>query len=209
MDTFNLPNVPYYTQRDNVYQPYTSCFPTSLAMCMRYCLDSIEKTKKDVGCADSMQLEDYIFQMLECPETKAWVKANISILGVWVLNYAPRYVYTIEEYIFNRLMTPLGFKASFKSFLTYNDICNWIEKTQLPVVLGGDFSSVSKVAGHMNCITGFNKIGMPEFIVNDPFGNALKGYSDINGQGMRYSYRFYVINKLNQMNGIFIEKTTL
>lgn len=205
MDSFNLDKVPYYSQRDNKYQPHTSCFPTSLAMCMQYCLDVVGKTKTDIGCGD-MQLEDYIFQCLEDPETKLYIKTNISKLGAWVLNYSPRYVYSIEEYIFNRLMMRIGFKATFRSDLTYTIVCDWIEARQLPVVLGGNFSSVSKVSGHMNAITGFNRLGLKEFVVNDPYGNALTGYSSDKGQGVRYSYRFYMIDNFGHINGIVIEK---
>jgi Peptidase_C39 like family len=206
MDSFNLDKVPWYSQKDNAYQPHTSCFPTSLAMCMRYCLDIEGKTKTAVGCSELIQLEDYIFQCLEDPETKAWIKTNISRLGYWVLQYAPRYVYTIEAYIFNRLMNPLGYKATFRDDLTYSVVCDWIETKQLPVVLGGNFSSVSKVSGHMNCCTGFNKIGIKEFIINDPYGNALTGYAKSEGAGMRYSFRFYMTDSYGHMNGVVFEK---
>lgn len=206
MDSFNLDKVVRFSQKDNKYEPHTACFPTSLGMVMNYCLTTIGKTKIDIGVSPDMQIEDYIFQALIDPETKLWIKQNISKLGYWVLQYAPRYVYSIEAYIFNRLMNPLGFKATFRSDLTYTISCDLIEKNQLPMVLGGNFSSVSKVGGHMNCITGFNKIGLKEFILHDPYGNALTGYKDDLGTFVRYSCRFYFIDSYGHMNGIVIEK---
>ena len=74
------------------------------------------------------------------------------------------------------------------------DIPDWIETNKLPAVISGVFTSVSKVGGHMNCITGFSKTGIHEFIVNDPYGYALSGYTRFSPEdstGVHYGEKFY------------------
>ena len=191
---YKIESVPYYPQRDNEHDPYTACFNTSLAMCMEYCLTLLGKDKDAVGCALNKQLEDYIYELLNDPETTQWMKNNVGLLGSWIWKYKRRTIYQVEAYIFNRLMNPLGYRATFIATYTYDQVCNKLEETKLPMVIGGDFSSVSFVGGHMNCLIGLNR---PEksFIVNDPFGNALIKYADIKGQGIKYSYKYFIKDK--------------
>jgi len=182
-----------------------------MAMCISYILNLLGKTKKDIGCGDSMQLEEYIYQLTEDPDTKAYIKKEVSVLGSWVLQYSPRVMFFVEEHIGNRILNQLGYKAIFSSNLTYDGICDWIETHQLPVVIAGNFSSVSKVGGHMNCCHGFSKTTMKEFIVNDPFASCLNGYKDASptstaGHDVHYSYRFYLIDNAGHMNAILFSK---
>lgn len=202
---FKIENVPYYPQRDNLHDPYTSCFNTSLAMCTEYCLTLIGKDKTTIGCSPDKQLEDYIYELLDDPETTQWMRKNIGILGTWVWKYKRRTIYQIEAYIFNRLMNTLGYKATFVATYTYDQVCNKLEETKLPMVIGGDFSSVSSVGGHMNCLIGFNRLGVKEFFVSDPFGNALTGYKVTDGKNMRYSYKYY-LKDTNKHYVVVIEK---
>ena len=160
-----------------------------------------------------MTLEEYIEQCLNDPETKAFIRSKVSVLGAWILQYAPRTIFVVEEFVANRLLSVIGYKAIFKSDLDYNGICDWIERTKLPVAISGNFSSVTggKVSGHLNAITGFNKIVSKEFILNDPYAYALNGYRDASptstaGKQVRYNYGFYVIDKLGHMNAIVFEK---
>jgi hypothetical protein len=193
-DSFKIENVPYYTQRDNATAPYVSCFPTSVAMAMAYCLQSIGKTKADIGCSDKMQLEDYINQVLDSTELDIWTKSQVKVLGSWILGTPKRQILATETYVFNLLMNKLGFTAEAHTDLTYNGVCDWIETNKLPAVISGVFTSVSKVGGHMNCITGFSKIGIHEFIVNDPYGYALSGYTKFSPEdstGVHYGEKFY------------------
>lgn len=205
-DKFLIPNVPAESQRDNVYFPSSSCFNTELSNCMQHCLNLIGKDKTAVGCQLSMQLEDYIYLATEDATTKAWIKANISKLGSWVLNYSPRTVYSIETYVFNRLMNPLGFKATFLESISYDKFCEKLEQTNLPMVIGGNFSSISAVSGHMLTAVGFNCVGMPEIIVNDSWGNGCTRYTDIKpAKEVAYSLRFFQVSGKN-LNVVCIEK---
>jgi len=205
-DTFKIENVEYFSQRDNVYVPSSSCFPTSLAMCMNYCLQLIGKTKIDVGCDAQMQLEDYLDYMLDDDKTKKWMTENTSRLGNWIWNYNRRVLYDVEAYTFNRLMLPLGFKATFYSNLNYIDLCNKLEETKIPAVIGGNFSEISNVKGHMNCLIGFNKLGLEEFIVHDPYGNALTKYQVGNGKDIRYPKKFFTKGTDLKIYAVVIER---
>jgi len=202
MSEFKLDGVEYFSQRDNKYiDPNSktnvasiSCFPTSLAMCMNYALKKIGLDKTAVGCASENQLEDYINRIIDDYETKQWMIKNQGRLGSWIWKYKRRTLYAIEEYIFNRLMNQHGYKAEAKYNFTYETVCNVLKQTELPMVIGGNFSSVSKVQGHMNCCIGYNSIGLKEFIVHDPYGNALKGYSQETigkGNDLRYPVKFF------------------
>mgnify|MGYP001174128413 CR=1 FL=1 len=189
---FQIEDIPCFPQEDNKYAPLSSCFNTSNAMCIQYCLTSIGKSKEDIGCSSDMQLEDYIFEFINGSETTEYIKSNTSTLGNLVNSPKRRIYYDIECFVFNYLMNPLGFKAVFKTDLTYEEICSWLLYKKLPGIIGGNFKSVSSVEGHMNCLVGYNKVGLKEFIVNDPYGNALSGYTDKNGSYKHYGTRFYL-----------------
>jgi hypothetical protein len=192
MKEFMIQGVDYFSQRDNKFHPSISCFPTSLAMVMSYCLKKEGKDKTAVGCSPEMQLEDYINLLIDEDETTEWMKKNQGFLGSWIWKYNRRTIYAIEEYIFNRLMLPHGYKIKAEYSYPYQTICNILEQTQLPMVIGGNFSSVSSVGGHMNTLIGYNSIGLKEFIVHDPYGNALDKYETLSkGEGIRYPVKFY------------------
>mgnify|MGYP001419365198 CR=1 FL=1 len=198
LDKFIIEGVPYYSQRDNQYQPNVSCFPTSMAMAMAYCLDLIHLDKTAVGCHPNIQLEDYLNELIYDNQTKEWMIQNQGRIGSWIWKYQRRTIYVIEAYIFNRLMNQYGYNSKYVD-LKYDDYCNNIENTKLPIIVGGNFSSVSRVGGHVCCGIGFNRIGLPELIVRDPFGNALKGYpqnqsqeqNDKDGYENAYGLRFF------------------
>jgi len=200
METYLIENVNYFTQRDNQYIDPTSkrnvasvsCFPTSLAMCIDYCLLNGGYDKSSVGCAEDRQLEDYINSLIDDSETKQWMIENQGRIGLWIWKYTKRTIYAIEAYIFNRLMNNLGYKAEEKYNWTYDTVCHALEQNEMPMVIGGNFSSVSSVGGHMNCLVGYNAIGLKEFIVHDPYGNAMTKYVDQNGSYVRYPAKFYV-----------------
>jgi hypothetical protein len=191
-----------------------SCFPTSVAMCLKHCLNILGKDKSAIGCGPNTYLEDYVNMLLEDKETIQWIKTNGVKYNSWWLSYLPkknqRQIHAVEAYIFNRLMNPLGFKATATS-LTYNSFCETLEQNNLPIIISGHFKSVSKVDGHINVATGFDKTGLSEIITNDPYGNALKGYpvTDnfdlMRAEYIRYPAKFF-INKDNLIYGVIISK---
>jgi len=202
MTEYMIKDVECFSQDNNKYiDPITkknvasvSCFNTCVAMCVRYALKLKELDKSAVGCGISTDLDDYINMIIDDNETQNWINTNLK--GSWIIDYikrnAKRQVFAIESYVFNRLMNQHGFKCQERYDLTYETICNVLKQNELPMIIGGNFSSVSSVGGHMNCLVGYNSIGLKEFIVNDPHGNALTGYTNKIGAYVRYPIKFFL-----------------
>jgi len=199
---------PYLTQTDNKLFSSTSCYPTSMAMAMSYCLQSLKLSKLAIGCQKDMQLEDYITEVTESKETKQWIRGNVSIFGSWMLNYKPRTIGVVEEMIFNKLMKPFKFKTNFYTELSYEAVVNHINYNNLPIVLHGDFSSISYVAGHIVCAIGYDT-DKGSLIVQDPYGNAVidKYKSNLYGEKAEYPKNLLIKDKKNdKMWGQVISK---
>ena len=132
----------------------------------------------------------------------------------WVWKYKPRTVMAVEEYVFNRLMNPHGYKGIMTTNLTYEDYCSIILSTKLPIVLSGNFSKISRVKGHIVCGIGYSNFGLEEVVVHDPYGSALKGYpkgqsqedNDGDGFGVSYATRYFERNKKGHMYAIVIKE---
>ena len=202
-----------FTQVDNKYAPYVSCFPTSIGMGMTYCLKSIGKTKLDVGCGADMQIEDYINHLIDDQETQKWIRDNDAKYGSWMAQYVrkgntARQILYVESYIFNRLMNEHGFSAESLTNMTYDQYCQKIEENNCPIIISGKFSSSTRIGSHINCGIGFNRKGLKEVIVHDPFGNALDGYpsTEIKATAVRYPIKFFLIEKNTYMYGVVLKK---
>ena len=204
---FRIENVEWFSQRDNMIDPYVTCYPTSMAMAMNHCLKLSGLTKEAVGCPANIQLEDYISQISESAEVKQRIQnlVNSDPNNKWMLNYKPRVLSVIEEFIFNKLMNQHGYKVKFNAQLHYNDICNHIQTTKLPIVLHGNFKSVSAVEGHITCCVGFDKTN-EKLIILDPYGDCYSGYSNPEGAYKTYSYKQFYIKEGNVSYGQLISK---
>jgi hypothetical protein len=206
-EQFKIEGVKRFPQDDNVHDPMTTCFNTSSAMVMNYCLTLIGKDRTAIGCALQNQLEDYIYEAIYDNVTKQWMIANQGKLGAAIWKWKRGLLFVVEEYVFNRLMNPLGFKATFYEGATYETICTKLKENNLPGIIAGNFSNLSSVGGHMNCLIGFNSVGVYEFITHDPFGNAYKQYKDKNGENMHYAARlFQTSSGKNSVNVILVSK---
>ena len=192
---FKVEGVKYFSQRLETHDPFTSCFNVSNAMVMDYCLTSIGKDKTAVGCNASPKalLGDYIYECIYDNVTGQWMSSNISTgkLSPVLWNYKRGILFVVEEYVFNRLMNPHGFKATFYECTSYEKICTTMQQNNLPGIIGGNFASVSPVGGHMNCLQGWNATGTPQFLTMDPFGKAFSKYTDPNGADQQYPVRFF------------------
>jgi hypothetical protein len=164
------------TQRDNLIAPGYSCFPTSMGMATEYFLRLRGKDKTAIGCPVDAQIEDYLD----------------AALGSAVAREDP----ATESEVFNHYMTPHGVQATF-THLTYQQLCAQIDN-DIPVVIGGNFSSVSRIGGHINCCIGYDT-DKQVVINNDPYGSAYKGYpNDISieqsladGAEVEYELKFF------------------
>lgn len=87
-----------------------------------------------------------------------------------------------DNNILNQLLKAYGFEASFATTRQWSEVKNELTNRR-PVVLGGDFTA----SGHIICVIGFNSAG---YIVNDPWGDALTGYTDTEGRKLIYPYSY-------------------
>ncbi len=207
MIKFALEDVPYFSQTDNKIFPVTTCYPTSLGMAITYCLDLIGLDKTDIGCPCGKQIEDFITEIAMSSETKKWIKNNVGRLGNWMLKYKPRTIAYVEEMIFNKLLNKHGFKATFRTDLTYGKYCSHIDFNKLPIVLHGDFRKISKVKGHITLGIGYDESDNI-IIVNDPYGNAIhdKYRSHKKGEKAKYPLSVFVKDKKAHMWGQVISR---
>lgn len=220
VDEFKVEGVPKYPQIDNPHDPYYTCAPTSNGMATAYCLSLVGKTRVDIGCGPDNQIEDYINALTQDDDTILWIKNNDARFGGWMWNYIktwvnsagskgnpPRQILAVEAYVFTRVMEEHGFKAEYMAFPTYDAYCAKILETKLPMLLAGDFSSVSRVGGHVNCGIGFNRKGLQEIITNDPFGNGLRGFPPPNDCiEMRYPARLFLRPKPTRIDAVVITR---
>lgn len=108
----------------------------------------------------------------------------------------------IAEYLFNRLMGQHSFSAQADWSISFERMSRSIDKG-FPVVILGNFSSISRVSGHYNTAIGYNGT---EVITHDPYGDALSGYALNNGEFRQYSWDFFNKKNGNSYGLIFIEK---
>lgn len=205
---FIIENVPYFSQRDNEVDPGVSCFPTSMGMVMAFCLAKAKKSKAAIGCQSNEQIEDFLNKFMSSTTVTDWIRANAPRIGSWVKSATRREVHVVEEFAFNHVMGKVGFKDTLRLDMTFDEYAAKIEDTGLPMVIGGNFKSVSGVGGHMTCAVGFDtREGKRELIVHDPWGYALTGYKDRkNGAYRSYPSSLYFKNAKGDMYAHVVER---
>jgi len=100
----------------------------------------------------------------------------------WIID---RYGYDqqTDNTILVQLIRAYGFpKSTFSTTRQWAEVRNELTNRR-PVVLGGDFTA----SGHIVCLIGYTPQG---YLVNDPWGNALTGYTSYDGSKLVYPYRY-------------------
>ncbi|MEG5037990.1 MULTISPECIES: C39 family peptidase [unclassified Microcoleus] len=105
----------------------------------------------------------------------------------WCFDYAGQGSQT-DHNVLSALIQAYGFKTSFSTTRTWAEVRSELLNRR-PVVLAGDFTA----AGHILTLIGYNSQG---YIVQDPWGDALTGYSDTEGRKLMYPYSY-----VNQVAG--------
>ncbi|MBE9185450.1 C39 family peptidase [Microcoleus sp. LEGE 07076] len=105
----------------------------------------------------------------------------------WCFDYAGQGSQT-DHNVLTALIQAYGFKTSFNTTRTWADVRSQL-LNRWPVVLAGDFTA----AGHIITLIGYNSQG---YIVQDPWGDALTGYSNTEGRKLMYPYSY-----VNQVAG--------
>lgn len=150
-----LLHVPYFSQRDNNYEPNGTCNVTSLAMTLAH---------HGVRPKDpANQLEDELFHRLQQPDARAYFEKNYS----WAKDqgFNPRNVHGMLLW----LAREYGFKAAFTWNATLKELDDHLNNHG-PVILSGKFTG----SGHIVTLVGFTHTW--DLIINDPWGNWQRGY---------------------------------
>jgi uncharacterized protein YvpB len=105
----------------------------------------------------------------------------------WCFDYAGQGSQT-DHNVLSALIQAYGFKTSFSTTRKWADVRSELLNRR-PVVLAGDFTA----SGHILTLIGYNSQG---YIVQDPWGDALTGYSDTEGRKLMYPYSY-----VNQVAG--------
>jgi hypothetical protein len=105
----------------------------------------------------------------------------------WCFDYAGQGSQT-DHNVLSALIEAYGFKTSFSATRQWADVRSELLNRR-PVVLAGDFTA----SGHIITLIGYNSQG---YIVQDPWGDALTGYSDTEGRKLMYPYDY-----INQVAG--------
>jgi hypothetical protein len=197
----------YYTQRNNVNYPFSSCGVTSMinALCASNIPFPILKNK---------QPEDYLTEMLESDlaYTVAKTKYNLLIKQ----GYPPRLIHGMLEWAVNRFV---GYQADI--FIEHTSIQTmifslWVNKNAC--VVDGKFTK----DGHIVCVVGFTyEHGMnanweprsysdvllnriQSIIIDDSYGNYFAGYTDQRGNDIEFDLETF--NKLTNSCGNAYDK---
>lgn len=169
-----------FTQRNNVFNPSITCGSTSTAIGLHY--------KGVVDPYEDYQLEDYITkQCIDLPKDISYGIINGNSTWKWYVdNNRGFQVLPILEYVCKKLYD--GIHLSWG--ITFDTIIENIDKNN-PVICLGNFSSISYVSGHYNCIVGYDT-EKETVITKDPFGNANTNYKDTNGNNMEYDWKIFL-----------------
>lgn len=161
--TLSLSKVPYFSQRDNKFQPSGTCNVTSLAMVMTY---------RGWKPSTNQQPEDFLFEKLNTPEARSYFEKNFA----WAKKqgYNARNVHGMLTW----LAKSQGLSASLS--LERFDTIKSSLRTDVPLITTGLFTG----SGHIVVLCGLTNRG--DYIVNDPWGDWTTGYSNKSGQ-----YRIY------------------
>jgi hypothetical protein len=167
---------------------------------MNYCLKQKGLTKIDVGCPKDWQLEDFISSILDSKKTAQWIRLEgILKYGRWMLNFKPRVIAYVEEYVFNLLMKRLDCEMKFKDNLKFDDLCNLLENNKCPIPIHGNFPHLNG-GGHICLAVGFIR-DKETVIVHDPFGNVEydKYKSHTKGEYAQYFvHKYFYKDKKNK-----------
>lgn len=157
-----LLDVPYYSQRDNYYDPFGSCNVTMYAMAGAYY--GVERKYGD----RFKQLEDDMNRYIKDNRMSRHTHDDLALMG-----------------------RAYGLNSRFNVNRTFAQIENQLRLGN-PVGISGSFTK----SGHIILIIGLRGL---DFVVHDPFGNALKSYKDDDGKALVYP-REYMNQKMRFNN---------
>jgi len=160
--------VPYYSQRDNKYNPNGTCNVTCLAMALSY----LDIRKRSVH--GNVQLEDDLYQFLHTKEADAAFKEVAPALYGKV---KPQHAHAMLAWAAQEY----GATRTVSGARPLEEIARLVQ--QHPVLLSGRFTG----SGHIVLAVGLSEGS--DFIVHDPWGDWNQGYQERNGEARVYRWR--------------------
>lgn len=164
-----VPNLTYYTQRNNWGDSYSECFPTSMVMAMVN--NGVEKVDPTLR---KFMIDDLFAHFIELTyrskEAKYyWDKEKDSCIK-W-LNKSPYFNNSSKHYV------------AWIEGATYEQICKEIDEGYTVVL--GTYKLGGLKGGHVLTVVGYDE--NRNFILYDPFGDPNTNYKSKNGKGVLIS----------------------
>ncbi|MDC7221636.1 MAG: C39 family peptidase [Spirochaetales bacterium] len=151
----------YYTQRNNKYDPFNACMPTTRAML--YSALGYNKPETDLS------FDDYIYHTLNTIEAMEFRDNKYpSLKGYPTHELHGMYGSYLDEKLFGKRLT------DFRMDLTWDDFVSEIKRGR-PVMTSGRFPGID---GHAFLICGYEA---GELIIADPWGNYQVEYLGVRG----------------------------
>lgn len=160
-----LLEVPFFSQRDNQFNPSGSCNVTSLAMLMAF---------NGIDSHPNLQLEDTLYKALETQEAQKYFIKNYPQFHKQ--GYNPRNIHGMLQW----LVKLYNFDAEFVMNLTWEGMRSWLKTERQPIITSGRFTK----SGHIVLIVGMTLKG--HLIVHDPWGDWNTAYQIKNGNTRLY-----------------------
>lgn len=146
--------VPYFSQRDNEFNPTGTCNVTSLAMVLSWA---------GVTPPHGVQLEDELSKELETKEAQDRFRAWYPDLARQ--GYEPRHVHGMLQWLADKYVGNDRYTES----ASWDEIYSWLREHG-PIITSGHFTAF----GHVIVLVGTTTRG--DFICHDPWGNWERGY---------------------------------
>lgn len=170
----------FYKQTNNRRSPYVSCFNTSMingSQTVNIPLPERNSLPEDEAFYD--QPEDQFDVHVHCEKVIKHFENDRDVQKLLAEDYDYREIFAVEEYAFNDWVGKRVCK--FIDGLTMENMIDIIDRGGA-IVTSGRFCGF----GHLVCVVGYKvddaSHRLTHIIIDDPYGNPLKGYKPL-GQG--------------------------
>lgn len=178
-------NIKWNSQRNNhnflgKLSASIQCFPTSSVMFISYWKKEYETLEAETKFTDDVEAN--VGKRGTAEEVKGWSGRSSAW---WIVHLA-----AIKKVLPNQ-------KVVYSSNVSLDRLIEILQYS--PVIF-----SASKIGGlpggHIFVVVGYDK-ATDSFIINDPFGNAMKNYKDTNGANVKYPRSY--LSKFAAKNAIY------
>ncbi len=184
-------NIPYRTQRDNKYIPYSSCNSTSVAIALEV---------SGITTCDP----DTLYEILTSKESIAYMQKHFP--DAYRQGYMPYHLFDMQAWAVNEIVVKRKV-CEVRYNQTAITIANHIRDRKGAVTVSTVFTSF----GHVVCVVGYEDSeegSITSLIIDDPYGNPFTGYKDRNGNDITidiptFNKKVKQINTVTKKYGLF------